>query len=404
MRSDRELTVNIDWRKFKINTNSLRAKNAYIEFCEMLDETDFELDGNYVGNKEKVWLVYKFNKDIRLNIRPDGYKRQTYKTIINLKNNLVKNSDKFIKFVGLSDNETLIAQIKTFDGGETNIDINQYNPFHKSRQDFYNKLKEVNGCTTDYYKNNDSKINIYIDDVKINSLSPRAFKSQTYKAIINFKEQLLYNGDKFVKFIRLSGRKLIAQIKTLDGGKVNVDMTSYNSWSMGRQSVYDYCKEKGYKILSPYTNARDKILIDFNCGHNPHWIAPMCLKRDYNCPICNISKGEKAIRLYLENSNIDFVQEYRFEGCKYKYTLPFDFYIEEYNLCIEFDGEQHYKALKHFGGDKKLKITQKRDKVKNKYCKDNNINLLRIPYYELDEIENILDEELDRLRKLNKIA
>ncbi len=71
------------------------------------------------------------------------------------------------------------------------------------------------------------------------------------------------------------------------------------------------------------------------------------------------------------------------------------------NLCIEYDGEQHYKAFDHFGGKEKLRLTQKRDDIKNNYCKDNCINLLRVPYWELDNIEDILDEEFERLRSLS---
>lgn len=84
--------------------------------------------------------------------------------------------------------------------------------------------------------------------------------------------------------------------------------------------------------------------------------------------------------------------------------MPFDFYIKEFNLCIEFDGEQHYRENNYFGGNNIFKETQKRDKIKNKYCKDNDINLLRIPYWELDSVEDILDEEFERLRKELKKA
>ena len=145
-------------------------------------------------------------------------------------------------------------------------------------------------------------------------------------------------------------------------------------------------------------------MIDFNCGHDPNWIKPHNLKNNRECPICSESKGEKAIRLYLENNEIKFKQEYKFENCKYKNQLPFDFYIPEYNLCIEFDGEQHYKAFEYFGGEKSFRLTKIRDKIKNKYCSDNKINLLRIPYYKIDNVEKILDEELSRLRDKLKEA
>jgi very-short-patch-repair endonuclease len=73
----------------------------------------------------------------------------------------------------------------------------------------------------------------------------------------------------------------------------------------------------------------------------------------------------------------------------------FDFFIEKYNLCIEFDGEQHFKAIKYFGGVKNLKLQQKRDSIKNIYCKNNNINLLRIRFDENieEKITNYFSEK-----------
>lgn len=63
-------------------------------------------------------------------------------------------------------------------------------------------------------------------------------------------------------------------------------------------------------------------------------------------------------------------------------NIHFDFYLPEENICIEFDGEQHFRPIDYFGGENTFKLTQKRDKIKNKYCKNNNIKLLRIKYDE----------------------
>lgn len=397
--------LNIDWNKFRVEVKGKHldnAKNAYIEFCEMLNEVDFELVGDYISSKDKVELVYRLNNDIRLNtISSNTFKQTLYKTIINFKNNLEKNKDKFIKFIGLTVKRELVARIKTFDGGVVEFNIANYNSFNRSRQDFYSKLKEVNGYTTDYYMGNESKINICIEGVKLNPMSPHDFKRQTYKAIISFKNKLKENNDNFIKFVELTNKgKLISKIKTFDDGKIDIDMSQYNAFSKSRLDTYNYCKEKGYKILSPYVGNQEKILIDFNCGHKYHWIKPEHLKNNIGCPICSSSKGEKIIREYLEDNSINFKQEHKFEDCKNKRSLPFDFYIPKCNLCIEFDGEQHFKANNYFG-EKEFELTQKRDNIKNKYCKNNNINLLRIPYWEIDSIEDILDKEFKRLRELN---
>ena len=143
----------IDWSKFKSNAerhNLQKAKNGYVEFCRMLNEVDFELVSDYISSVEKVELKYKL-RDLRLNIKLGNFKTQTYNRIINFKENLIENGDKFIDFIKLSRGNSLIANIQTFDGGKVSIDINSYNSFNKSRQDFYDKLKEVNGYTTDCY-------------------------------------------------------------------------------------------------------------------------------------------------------------------------------------------------------------------------------------------------------------
>lgn len=408
MRINSELLV--DWSKFKIDAkggNLEKAKNGFVKLFKMLNEVGFELISDYTGTMNKIELIHRFD-NIKLNpISPDNFKR-TYKLIINFKDGLKENDDEFIKFVGVSENGILISKIKTFDGGEVNLDISRYDLFNKSRQDFYNKLKEVGGHTTNYYINKETKMNIYIDDIKLNPMSPNTFKRQTYKNIINFKNKLKKNDDKPIKFIGLtSSGNLIAKINTFDRGVIDLDISRYNSFNKSRQDTYSYCTSKGYKILSSYMGNQEKILIKFDCSHEPNWITPDNLKKGQYCPICKESKGEKIIRLYLEKNNIEFTQEHRFDDCRHKRSLPFDFYIPSKNLCIEFDGEQHYRANNYFGGEEKLKVTQKRDEIKNEYCRDNGINLLRIPYRELDNIEKILDEEFKRLSEVfikNNIA
>ena len=114
--------------------------------------------------------------------------------------------------------------------------------------------------------------------------------------------------------------------------------------------------------------------------------------RKHGCPNCNLSKGELEIKNFLELNNISFIQQFCFKNCKHKLALPFDFYIPIYNLCIEFNGIQHYKAVAFFGGNSKLELQKKRDKKKQEYCKNNNIDLLTIKYNE--NVAKILSKKL----------
>jgi len=84
----------------------------------------------------------------------------------------------------------------------------------------------------------------------------------------------------------------------------------------------------------------------------------------------------------LRKNNINFEQQYKFDDCKYKYKLKFDFFLKDYNLCIEFDGLQHYKQIKRFGGADGFAKTKIKDKIKNNYCLKNNIKMIRIKYNE----------------------
>ena len=76
--------------------------------------------------------------------------------------------------------------------------------------------------------------------------------------------------------------------------------------------------------------------------------------------------------------------------------MRFDFYIPKLKLCIEFDGEQHFKIKTIWGGKKAFKYTKTNDKIKNRYCVENKINLLRIPYTKLKEVELILKPIIDQ--------
>lgn len=110
------------------------------------------------------------------------------------------------------------------------------------------------------------------------------------------------------------------------------------------------------------------------------------------CPKCRMSHGEKEISRFLKYKKIKFKSQYKFKNCKNKRELPFDFYLPDYNLCIEYHGEQHYREVRgnFFGERYGLEDRIKKDKIKEKYCKDNNIELLVIPYTKFKIIDKII--------------
>ena len=114
-----------------------------------------------------------------------------------------------------------------------------------------------------------------------------------------------------------------------------------------------------------------------------------------NCPFCKESKGENKIRDLLNYNQIHFIPQHRFPDCKNKIKLPFDFYLPDYNTCIEFNGIQHYKPIDYFGGEKRFKEQQKTDTIKKYYCEKNKIKLIVIKYNEnVNKITKILKLEI----------
>ena len=106
------------------------------------------------------------------------------------------------------------------------------------------------------------------------------------------------------------------------------------------------------------------------------------------------SIGERLVKKYLDENNIKYIREKKFEDCKNINHLPFDFYLTDYNICIEYDGELHYRSSDIFGGNDTLNRVKKNDKIKDNWCLSNNIKLIRISYLNKNKIHKILKKEL----------
>lgn len=150
--------------------------------------------------------------------------------------------------------------------------------------------------------------------------------------------------------------------------------------------TYDYSKVV-------FKNSKTKVII-ICPEHGEFEQEPTSHMLSSGCPKCYVSSGERQIRLFLERNHIEFVEQMKFKECKLELSLPFDFYLRDYNLLIEFDGRQHFKAIEYFGGETEFKKRQVRDKIKNQYAKSQNVKLLRISYKEQNNIEEILEKEI----------
>jgi len=109
------------------------------------------------------------------------------------------------------------------------------------------------------------------------------------------------------------------------------------------------------------------------------------VKGKTGCTCCpRISKAEGTILDWLEMQSLDFEYQKRFAPCHDKAVLPFDFYLADRRLLIEYDGEHHYHEY-----HTPLRDMQRRDSIKTEWARRNGYHLLRILYWDKDKIPSI---------------
>jgi Zn ribbon nucleic-acid-binding protein len=154
-----------------------------------------------------------------------------------------------------------------------------------------------------------------------------------------------------------------------------------------------------YIIIDKYIISSKKVTLRHKkCGYE--WkVLPNGFLGGQRCPLCNESKGETAILNYFKSHHVNFERQYKILECANIKPLPFDFAIlsdnNEVEFLIEYDGEQHYEAIEHFGGKRGFEQRKINDCIKDTYCLTNGIELIRIPYWEFSNIEDILEKRLN---------
>ena len=179
----------------------------------------------------------------------------------------------------------------------------------------------------------------------------------------------------------LCGREAIADFHRLTPSDVKKRINAVNGNVLLNPEEYIGNSELNLKIRCSCGNVYKTSLVCYESGTNR---CPTCAKSE--------SRGEFIIRKYLEKINIEFVPQYKFDDCRDLRPLPFDFYLPSYNLIIEFDGLHHFMPVY---GQEQFEYTQRHDQMKNAYCLDNGIDLLRIPYWESNHISDILNNKLN---------
>ena len=116
-------------------------------------------------------------------------------------------------------------------------------------------------------------------------------------------------------------------------------------------------------------------------------------------PYMDSFNKEKDVISDFDKYNLKYTPQKTFEDCRDINKLPFDAFLEDYNIAIEYDGEGHYYPIPRYKGDDgtySFERAKLHDKIKNKYCENNSIKLIRIPYWEQNNIEEYLISELSK--------
>ena len=153
---------------------------------------------------------------------------------------------------------------------------------------------------------------------------------------------------------------------------------------------YDYSKVE-------YINSNTKVCI-ICPEHGEFWQIPSHHLKGVGCPICKESKLEKNIRKLLNEYSINFIQHASKDIFPWIKNKHLDFYLPNYNIAIECQGEQHFKSVKHFGGDEKYEKRKLNDKNKKIECEKNGIKLIYYTNFLCEESKNMFFDEFEVLK------
>lgn len=296
------------------------------------------------------------------------------------------------------------------------------------------QFKQIHGNTYDYslvnYKNDSSKIKIICKDHGIFEQQVACHKRQKQgcpkcgrKKVNDIIKTRLIGNNKFIERIeQIFGKNIFDYSKlnyqgahkevTLICKKCNnIETKSPIVWYKGfgclkcqgnkvgkKLWTTDKFIEKA-KIIHNNLYNYDKVIyignsnkIEIICSkHGSFFQIPnIHLNSKSGCPKCQTSKGENQIAVWLKENNITYEYQYNIKINNSNHY--YDFYLSKYNIIIEYNGLQHYKPIKFFGGQEGFNYLQERDKLKKEYCEQNNIKMIIISYK--DNIEQILNKTI----------
>ena len=248
-------------------------------------------------------------------------------------------------------------------------------------------------------------------------LSLEDIKKEAYKYGVEIVDDTYVNNSTPIKFICLKHRDVgiqtrdWADIKNTtypciycyrDARESATPKISEIPWEQYKKNAQNKFNEDAQRLKNPnieivgeYVGAHEKIECKcLKCGAT-FYLRADHIKRGIGHSGCNKSLGEERTETYLKNNGYRYICQYRFDDCiRKERSMPFDFYLPDLNIAIEYDGIQHYQPVMTFGGEEAFAELKLNDAFKTEYCYKNNIKLIRIPYTEYNTISEFLDKEL----------
>jgi hypothetical protein len=256
------------------------------------------------------------------------------------------------------------------------------------------KQKQCKKCSNE---SRVKKLSISDYDDEINKLKQKdcivlGINNKNHRTLIFIEDKEGYKYKADVKVIR----------KFIKNGFLGVDkFNKGNPYTVNNIKVWLTYNEPKYELLSnTYKDANSKLLWKCSEGHKFYAALHKFKDQGRRCPICNASKGEQKVGEWLVNNNYKIFPQFIFTDLLSDLGNPlrFDFGVldiqNNIHLLIEYDGGQHFEWIPGMMSRENFIKLQKHDKMKNNYCINHNINLVRIPYWHYDNIEKILNEIL----------
>jgi very-short-patch-repair endonuclease len=307
----------------------------------------------------------------------------------------------------------------------------------KTIEDIKEYVESISNCkllTTDEYKGTNQHMDFMCECGKVFTITLKSFNAKKNKMCrscsnVASNTQRLNIEDIKSKIFEISECELLENVyinnRTKMTFRCECGETFKTSWEEFNRNTPNNTNKKCNKCTNQYSwkyeEVVDYVIQNSNCKLLENEYKALHTKMRFQCECGNEFKAtfrefrdrlkrrcgdcarvrssfEEHIYNVLNKFKIEFEEQYVYDDCigvKGVNKMPFDFYLPKYNLLIEADGQHHYK--RRFGRTEQEFIDAlHNDNLKNEYCKKNNINLLRIPYWEASKSEKIILDEINK--------